>query len=93
MDVRLLLPRAGTSQEAIDQVAAHGFRSNDPNLFYLSPWEFCQWIIVHKLRPPSPNYDFTRLTSLGKAKVKYNSGPLQAGIDFVLNEDVIEHSA
>ena len=32
IDVRLLLPRAGTSQEAIYQVAAYGFRSSDPNL-------------------------------------------------------------
>ena len=70
VDVRLLLPRAGGSQEAIDQVAAYGFRSNDPNLFYLSPWEFCQWFIVHKLRAPSQNYNLTHLASLGEAKAK-----------------------
>ena len=76
----------------VEQVAAYGFRGKDPNLFYLSPWEFCQWYIIHKLRPPAHNYNFTRLTSLGEAKVKEKARPLQAGIDFVLNEDVIENA-
>ena len=44
-DIRILLPRHGFREDVADQVALYGFRNLHHNLFFLSPWEFCQCVV------------------------------------------------
>ena len=50
VDIRILLSSRSCGTDVPDQVALYGFRSSDPNLSVLSPWEFCQWYVPHRLR-------------------------------------------
>ena len=89
IDVRILLPKNAAGKGVTDQVSLYGFRSTNPDLFYLSPWEFVQWVIPVRLRPPAADYQLTILTAAGRSK-KNDAGQtqplLEAGVDFVLNE-------
>ena len=86
VDIRILLPRNGCGTDVPDQVALYGFRSLHPNLFFLSPWEFCQWYIVHRLRAPSADYDWTKFTAAGKERLEEEKGSKimwRPAVDFV----------
>ena len=41
VDIIVLLPRNGLGNDVPDQVALYGFRDVKPDMFFLSPWEFC----------------------------------------------------
>ena len=93
VDVRLLMPRNGCGQDVPDQVALYGFRDLTPNLFFLSPWEFCQWYKPHRLRAPSKNYPpWTKFTATGRARLKEEGSQnisWRPGVDFVVNEELV----
>ena len=69
VDIRVQMPRHGLGENVPDLVALYGYRSLDPNLFFLSPWEFCQWYKPHRLRPPSDNYPWTKFTAEGRVRL------------------------
>ena len=90
VDIRILLPRNGFGEDVPEQVALYGFRDVHPNLFFLSPWEFCQWYKPHRLRPPGKDYHWTKITLAGKIRVAQEKGAeivWRPGTDFVLNEE------
>ena len=58
-EVRQALPKHGHAMAETDQVSLYAFRSNDPTVFFLSPWEFVQYWKPHRLRPPSFKYELT----------------------------------
>ena len=68
------MPRHGLGENVPDLVALYGYRSLDPNLFFLSPWEFCQWYKPHRLRPPSDNYPWTKFTAEGRVRLAREKG-------------------
>ena len=74
ISISSLLPARGMSQEVPDPVVFYGFRSTHAALFYLSPWEVCQWFIPHRLRPPSAHYNSSVWTMDGKRKAKEYAG-------------------
>ena len=55
IEMRTLLPEAKHGTPPLDRVSMYGFRPRVPDLWYLSPWEFTQWFICHKLRPQAKN--------------------------------------
>jgi hypothetical protein len=67
VDVRVLLPKNAAGKGAVDVVSLYGFRSTEPDLCFLSPWEFVQWMTccapweILTLRKPifveHPEYD------------------------------------
>ena len=90
MDVRILLPRSGFAEDSPDNVAIYGFRSVHPDLFFLSPWEFCQWYKPHRLRAPGKDYHWTKFTAAGRARLAEEQGQKivwRPGTDFELNEE------
>ena len=94
IDWKTMLPRHGTSKDVFDEVAFYGFRPSHADLFYLSPWEFCQWFKPQRLRRPSPDYDWSIWTASGKSKmieagVDKVKAEFIAGEDYVLNEKVL----
>ena len=95
VNVRVLLPRGGCGPDVPDEVALYGFRSTQPNVFFLSPWEFCQWFKPHRLRPPKiGEYDWSKFTKTGVEKLRDNQGQKirwESGVDFVLNEEVVSN--
>ena len=91
LDMNLLLPKGLKSKDFYPESALYGFRSNDPDLFYLSPWEFVQWIKPMRLAPPSASYNWSMLTASGKEKRKAPKGATDAllpGVDYVVNDQV-----
>ena len=72
--VRLRMPSHRSSVELPDEVAFYGYRPTHSTMFYLSPWEFCQWFFPQKLRAPSAHYEFSKWTSEGKQKIKESDG-------------------
>ena len=91
-DIRALMPKCGYGGDVADQVALYGFRSLQPTLFFLSPWEFCQWYAPHRLRAPGPKYNWTKFTAAGRQRLNLEKGQKikwQPGVDFVLNEEVL----
>ncbi len=96
VDVRVLLPKCGCGPDVPDQVALYGFRSTKPNVFFLSPWEFCQWCIIHRLQPPTAEYNWSKFSRTGTEKLRDNKGHKinwESGVDFILNEDVVSRLA
>ncbi len=95
VDVRVLLPRNGCGPDVPDEVALYGFRSTIPDVFFLSPWEFCQWFKPHRLRPPKQGeYDWSKFTKTGVEKLRDSQGQKitwESGVDFVLNEEVVSN--
>ena len=89
IEVNILLPAAARATPPLDVVSVYGFRPQHPALWYLSPFEFVQWFIVHKLRAPGKDYALTMLTAEGRAKRKEGSSDLVVCEDFVPNEKVI----
>ena len=90
--VRLRMPSHRSSVELPDEVAFYGYRPTHSTMFYLSPWEFCQWFFPQKLRAPSAHYEFSKWTSQGKQKIKESDGQklrLEPYEDYVLDEDMI----
>ena len=92
VDITVLLPRNGLGQDVPDQVSLYGFRDVVPDMFFLSPWEFCQWYYPHRLRAPSATYDWTKLTARGKARLEQEERKdikWVPGTDFVMAEEKI----
>ena len=92
MDVNILLPCGNAKKLVFDKVSLYGFRACHQDLSFLSPWEFCQWYIPHRLRAPSQTYHWTKLTATGKARLQEEKGQKimwRPEIDFVLNEERI----
>ena len=92
VDINVLLPKNGCGHDVPDQVALYGFRDVKPNMFFLSPWEFCQWYYPHRLRAPSATYHLTKLTAIGKARWAQEDRKnikWVPGTDFVLSEEMI----
>ena len=52
VNVQVLLPKGGLGKEVADEVAFYGFRPTLPTVFFLSAWEFGQWILPERLRLP-----------------------------------------
>ena len=92
IDVNILLPKAASDKTMTDQVSLYGFRSTDPRVFFLSPWEFVQWVKPHALEKPQRNYHLTKWVH-GKEPVS-NDGTKKsfytAGVDYVLNDSHIK---
>ena len=94
VDLQMLLPRHTSSAEVTDDVALYGFRPSCLDLFFLSPWEFCQWFKPHRLRAPAyytqMNHNpWTLMIIAGRAKLKAVADQqckLKRSEDFVLNE-------
>ena len=71
MDIRVMLPKQALGKGVLDVVSLYGFRpqyklrkqTSDP--FYLSPWEFVQWVLPVRLRPPSADNQMTKWTAAG----------------------------
>ena len=53
-------------------MTVYGFRPPAPDLFYLSPWEFCQWFYAERILEPSEGYPYSKWTSAGEKKQKSN---------------------
>ena len=71
-----------------DAVSVYGFRPAHPDLWYVSPWEFCQWFKAISLcdHLPSSRHSFSIWTQAGKAKLQNKGGePREAGVDYVFN--------
>jgi hypothetical protein len=92
VDIRVLLPKQAVGKGVLDVVSLYGFRSMHPDLFYLSPWEFVQWILPQRTKPPHADYQLTVWTPAGKKKcaAKEDRNTMVAGIDYVLNDKCIE---
>ena len=52
MDVRVLLPKQAAGKGIVDMVSLYGFRPRDSPCFFLSPWEFVQWVTEPINRKP-----------------------------------------
>ena len=92
VDITVLLPRNGLGNDVPDQVSLYGFRDVKPDMFFLSPWEFCQWYYPHRLQAPSATYDWTKLTAAGKKRLEQEERKnikWVPGTDFVMAEDKI----
>ena len=92
VDVRVLLPKNAAGKGVIDIVSLYGWRRPDTDLWYLSPWEFVQWVKPVRLRAPTENYFLTMWTTSGERKVSQAEGKrvaLEPGIDFILNETYV----
>ena len=95
-EVRIGMPAHGNSAEVVDEVALYGFRSTDKSLWYLSPWEFVQWVKPHRLRPPSKDYTWTKWTPAGRKKQRESMGEKVAYKpyeDYILNEKEVAKCA
>ena len=73
-EVRIVVPAHGKSSEGVDEVALYGFRTTHRSLWYLSPWEFVQWVKPHRLGPPSEDYKMTKWTPAGRKKQRESLG-------------------
>ena len=91
VDVRIILPKQAVGKGVVDVVSLYGFRPPAKDLFYLSPWEYVQWIRPERLRRPGADYNWTKWTAAGKSKLTVEGAyaDFEAGEDFVLNEDVL----
>ena len=91
MDVRVILPKQALGKGVLDVVSLYGFRPQTPDVFYLSPWEFVQWISPVRLGPPNADNQMTKWTAVGKLKLgkKLDDGAMQPGVDFILNEKFV----
>ena len=92
VDVRVLLPKNAAGKGVIDIVSLYGWRPQNTDLWYLSPWEFAQWVLPVRLRPPAVDYFLTIWTAVGKKKVTQAKGSklaLEPGVDFILNEKYV----
>ena len=92
VDVRIVLPRSAVNRTTTDEPSLYGFRSLASDWFYLSPWEFCQWVLPERLKAPSYEYNLTVLTSSGREKrLSCADGTvvLEAGVDVILNDYII----
>ena len=97
IDVRTLLPKNALRHGVVDVVSLYGFRAPDvPDLWYLSPWEFVQWVKPERTRAPSAEYKLTMWTANGKKKLAEAKGQkviFEPGRDYVLDEPVIRKTA
>ena len=67
-----------------DVVALYGSRpSSNPDLWFLSPWEFTQYWEPIQLKPPSRSYSLTEWASNADRK------RAQPGVDFFLKESTL----
>ena len=80
-----ILPGNKKSMVALDIVSLYGVRPPLPWIWYSSPFEFCQWFFIHRLRPPSQGYNLTSLTAAGRRKRLDTSETLLPGKVFVFN--------
>ena len=92
VDVRIILPKQAIGKGVVDVVSLYGFRPTTSDIFFLSPWEYVQWIRPERLRRPSAQYNWTKWTAAGKLKLAKTGadGDFEAGEDFILNEDVLK---
>ena len=92
VDVRIILPKQAVGKGVVDVVSLYGFRPPNSDVFFLSPWEYVQWLRAERLRRPSAEYNWTKWTAAGKSKFanKGASADFMPGEDFVLNEDVLK---
>ena len=58
-------------------------------------WEFVQWVLPQRLRPPSADYKLTVWTPAGKKKllVSEDRTAMVAGVDYMLDEKFVEKLA
>ena len=71
-----------------DAESVYGFRPCHSDMWYLSPWEFCQWFKAIPLRPPSADVgqSYSKWTPAGKQKLRDKFvGALEPGIDYVFD--------
>ena len=90
--LQLRMPSHRGSVELPDEVAFYGYRPRHESMFYLSPWEFCQWFWPERLRAPSIRYTLSKWTSSGKQKISAAGGGqlrLEPFEDYVLNDAAI----
>ena len=70
--------------ESPDVVTLYGSRpSSNPDLWFLSPWEFTQYWEPIQLKPPSRSYSLTEWASNADRK------RAQPGFDFFLKESML----
>ena len=95
VEVRVLLPKNAAGKGAVDVAALYGFRSTAPDLFFLSPWEFVQWILPERLQPPSASNVVTKWTLAGKRKLsqKTKGAAMEAGVDYELDMTAVQNFA
>jgi hypothetical protein len=95
VEVRVLLPKNAAGKGAVDVAALYGFRSTAPDLFFLSPWEFVQWILPERLQPPSATNVITKWTLAGKKKLsqKTKGAAMEAGVDYELDMTAVKNLA
>ena len=72
--VSIRLPKHGQDTETTDSVTVYGFRPPAPDLFYLSPWEFCQWFYLERVLEPSETFPYSEWTAAGLRKQETNRG-------------------
>ena len=73
-------------EQPVPHESLYGMRCNHPDLFFLSPWEFCQWFNARRLQAPSESNSLTIWTEVGKSKSGQHPAIYEPGVDYVLNE-------
>ncbi len=88
--VSLLVPKHPGPANATDFASLYGFRPCHPDVFFLSPWEFCQWFSGVSLRAPSASFELAKWTKAGAQKIKAgNTGNLQPLIDYEFDDAML----
>ena len=79
------LPKYGMQKGCRDVATLYGFRSTDPRLYYMSPWEFTQWWEPMCTKRPSRFYDHT----MWLRNADYERA--EPGVDYVIKPKMFEH--
>ena len=90
--VRLSTKRA--QKTATDAQSLYGFRPQDPDTWYLSPWEFCQWFKAVALKCLADGFPYSKWTAAGNQKrFAGNSEALVVGEDYVFDWSKVKSTA
>ena len=88
----VLLPKQSMkSKNQTDFTSLYGFRPPHADVFFLSPWEFCQWFSAVSLQPPSATNALSKWTESGEKKVKAgNKKECQPIQDYVFDDSKLQ---
>ena len=88
--VPVLMPKSHARRETTDFASLYGFQPSHPNVFFLSPWEFCQWLKPISLQAPSCCNNLSRWKPSGQVKIQQgNRQVLRPLDDYVWDDDIV----